>query len=54
MADLADRVVQGQHSGIAVLQAIVSDLNDTKIIFRSNNVPYGDCLLVVEHIALAP
>lgn len=54
LAGLADCVVQGQHSGITVLEAIVSDLNDTKIILISNNVPYGDCLLILEHIPLPP
>lgn len=51
---LADCIVQGQHSGITVLEAIISDLNDTKIILISNNVPYGDCLLILEHILLHP
>lgn len=52
LASLADCIVEGQHSGVTVLEAIVSDLNDTKIILISNNLPYGDCLLVLEHILL--
>lgn len=54
LAGLADCVVQGQHSGITVLEAIVSDLNGTKIILISNNVPYGDCLLILGNIPLPP
>lgn len=48
MAELAERVVQGQHPGVTVLHAIISDLNETKIILRTHNAPYGDCLLLVE------
>lgn len=52
--DLAGSIVQGQNFGIAVLEAIISNLNDTKIIILSNKVPYGYCLLISEHITIAP
>lgn len=52
--DLADCIVQGQNFGITVLEAIISNLNDTKIIILSNNVPYGYCLLISEQIPIAP